>query len=469
MDTMLLAAFGAYALLFGAITYFFHTQNKASDTFLLGGRSLNYFTTALVAHASDMSLWLFMGFPGLVYATGTTSLWVPYGLLAGMWATWNIIAQPLRIETERYNSNTLSDYLSKKFNDTSGLIRLFSSLAALLFFIVYISSGLVGIGIVLQDLFGIEYTFGTFIGLITTVCYTYFGGFMGIAWCHALQGIFLLFMIFLVPLYAFTFLQNGWHDITTIAQVKNISFAIVPKNFNELYAGITLALGWGLGYFGQPHILISFMGINQSRDMKKAQYVGMLWQIIILTGAFLIGVVGIGLFKNGLANKELVFITMIQSLFSPFAAGLIIAAIIAAGLTTINTQILVTASTISEDLYKQYINKNASSSQLLSISKAAIILVPLISCIIAFTHTSSVLNLVFFAWSGLGCTFGPLLLMALLQKKLHYEVALVGMVTGTMIVALWSLTSWTLPAMIPGFCISVLIMLLLDYIVPVKK
>lgn len=469
MDSLLLIAFGSYALFFGAITYFFHTQNKEAEGFALGNRSLNYVTTAIVAHSSDMSLWLFMGFPGAVYATGMSALWVPIGLLLGMWATWNIIAQPLRIETERYESVTLSDYLSKKFNDTSGLIRAFSSFAAILFFMFYIASGLVGIGSMFEDVFSINYGIGIIAGLITTICYTYFGGFKGIAWCHFIQGIFLVFMIFFVPLYAYTFLTGGWNDITSIAQLKHISLSILPRTSEELYIGIIAALSWGLGYFGQPHILVSFMGIDSSKDMKKAQTVGMIWQVFTLGGAVLIGLVGIGLFKSGLTNNELVFVTMIQTLFSPFFAGLILAAIVAAGLTTINTQILVAASTLSEDIYKQYFNKQATSKQLLTVSRIAIILLPTISFIVATFYKESVFQLVHFAWSGLGCTFGPVLLLALLQKKMHYEVALMGMVTGTLTVLLWPLTSYTLPSMIPGFFGSLAIMLLLDYLVSLKK
>lgn len=469
MNNLLLIAFGVYALFFGSITYFFHRKNSASEAFLLGNRSLNYIATAIVAHSSDMSLWLFMAFPGTVYAAGAAALWVPIGLLLGMYATWNLIAERLRIETEQYQSVTLSDYLTKKFNDTSGLIRFFSSISALVFFVFYIASGLVGIGYMFEDVFATHYVIGISAGLITTIAYTYFGGFMGIAWCHLIQGIFLLFMLFFVPLYAYTFLSNGWKDVTTLASLHNISLNFLPHTIHELYSGIIIALSWGLGYFGQPHILVSFMGIDKSDNMKKAQYVGMFWQFFILAGAVLIGLIGIGLFKHGLANNELVFIEMIQMLFNPFLAGLILAAIVAAGLTTINTQILVAASTISEDMYKQYFNKQASSVQLMFISKIAIVVLPIISCIIAFLYKKSVFQLVHFAWSGLGCTFGPLLLLALLQKKLHYEVAFVGMVTGSLTIFLWPLVPCTLPAMIPGFFGSLGIMLLLDYLVSLRK
>jgi sodium/proline symporter len=221
-------------------------MRNASEEFLLGNRSLNYIATAIVAHSSDMSLWLFMGFPGEVYSIGTLALWVPMGLLVGMYATWNLIAERLRIETEYYNSVTLSDYLTKKFNDPSGMIRCFSSIAAIFFFIFYIASGLVGIGIMFENVFAINYVIGIGVGLLTTIFYTYFGGFMGIAWCHLIQGIFLVFMIFFVPLYAYTFLANGWNDITTIATFKQISLNIIPRNFNELSAGLIAALSWGL-------------------------------------------------------------------------------------------------------------------------------------------------------------------------------------------------------------------------------
>lgn len=454
---------GAFALYLGtlaAISFAFYNRTMSSSDFALGSRSLNYIATAIAAHTSDMSIWLFMGFPGTVYLMGVEQAWVPLGLISGMFLSWTFVAQRLRTETETYNSLTLSDYLEHRFNDTSGMIRLVSALAALTFFIFYISSGLVGMGIMFETVFEIDYHTGILLGLTTTVLYTFFGGFVGVAWCDLFQGLFLVIMIMLVPFYSYFYLEDGLHSVQLAAQLKHISLAFIPDTFSQLIDRILLAVGWGIGYFGQPHILANFMGIKNASEIKKARNVGMLWQIITLGCAFAVGLIGIALFPVTLHNSELVFVSTVQKLFFPFTAGIILCAIIAAGLTTIDMQILVSGSIVSEDIYKRFFNPTASSQRLLAVSKAGVILVPLLSFLIAFNKSTSVYGLVNYAWSGLGSTFGPLILFSLYSSKGTIRGALLGMIAGCFLAAVWPLTGSTVPAMIPAFFTNLALLLI---------
>lgn len=460
MDLAYTYAFSAYLTIIGFITYSFYKKETTEQGFMLGNRSVNYIATAVAAHSSDMSIWIFMAFPGAIYTAGMVKAWVPIGLIMGMFFSWTFIAQKLRTATEKYKSVTLSEYFEHRFADNSGSLRLVSAIFSLFFFIFYISSALVGMGIMFESVFGINYHIGVSIGLCTAVLYTFVGGFAGVAWCDLFQGGFLVSMIVFVPLYAYNTLAGGWTNISNVAQLKNISLLLIPNTGKELVQSLLLALGWGLGYFGQPHILINFMGIKDAKEITKARTIGMIWQFLTLGASLVIGLIGIAFFAQTLANPELIFVAMVQQLFTPFFAGFILCAIIAAGLTTIDTQILVVSSTFARDVYKQYINPQASTKETLCVSRAGIIAIPLLSFGIAYTKSSSVYGLVDFAWSGLGSTFGPVVLTSLYSTRVTKHASLVGMLTGGLTAALWPLSGSTVPAMIPGFFINLGIILL---------
>ncbi|MCF7899984.1 sodium/proline symporter [Candidatus Babeliales bacterium] len=462
MNTEFLLAFSVYGLILAIISYSFYKKSKNAQDFMLGNRSLNYVATAIATHSSDMSIWLFMGLPGSVYLFGMKQAWIPVGLVCGMFLTWHYVAQQLRTATEKYNSYTLSSYFEKRFNDTSGSLRLISAFLALLFFVFYISSGLVAMGNMFESVFHIDYYCGTFIGLLITLIYTLAGGFIGVAWCDLFQGLFLLIMIMLVPFFGYQLLPNGWTTITDVAHLKSISLSMIPHSFKEIISCVLLATSWGLGYFGQPHILVNFMGSKSGSSIKKAKYIGMTWQCITLSAAVLVGLIGIGLFTNTLTNNELIFVEMVQLLFSPFIAGFVLCAIIAAGLTTIDTQILVSGSIFAEDIYKQFFNKKATDKKMLFISRAGVIIISLISFVIACTRISSVYGLVDYAWTGLGSSFGPVILTSLYCKKITKHGTIVGMIVGGLIAALWPWAGSTIPAMIPGFFSNLTIILLLS-------
>jgi sodium/proline symporter len=267
-------------------------------------------------------------------------------------------------------------------------------------------------------------------------------------------------MILIVPLFGYAALDNGITDISHYAHLKNISLSLIPESYEKLLSSFLVACGWGLGYFGQPHILVSFMGIKDTASVTKARTVGILWQTLTLGAALSIGLIGIAFFPEQLTNPELVFVAMVQQLFTPFFAGFVLCAIIAAGLTTVDTQILVAASIFATDIYKQLFNPQASSKKILTVSRLGIIVIPLVSLAIASTNSNSVFGLVAFAWNGLGSTFGPVLLAALYSKQAKKHAVLTGMIVGGIIAVVWPLTGSTVSAMIPAFFTNLAIILL---------
>lgn len=452
--------FLGYIAALGLLGAWVHTTSHTTSDFMLGGRSLNYWTTAIAAHASDMSLWMFMGLPALAYSTGLTSAWIPLGLMLGMYATWKFIAAPLRITTEQTKSNTLSAYFDARFSDTSGTLKLVSAFFSLWFFTFYISSGLVGMGWLFESAFHVDYYVGIVLGLFITIAYTFWGGFSAIAKSHFFQGIFLVIMMILIPIISFFSIPTGT-SLLTAMHLKGVSFSLIPATTKELMMCIILAISWGIGYFGQPHILVNFMGIKDPKAMPKAMRVGMLWQFFTFSASLLIGFLGIAFFIPPLQNSQLVFIQMVEDLFPPFIAGCILCSIVAAGLTTIATQILVASSTLANDLYKHFINDQADQKHILRLSKYGLVVVPLISFLIAFSKSTTVYNLVEYAWFGLGASFGPAIIAALYLPSARKEGILYGMIAGGVIATLWPLLNSNIPSMLPAFLLNLLIIIML--------
>lgn len=457
MRTDVIWAFASYFLLLLTIGFFAARTAKKTHDFALGQRSINYWVTAISVQASDMSGWLFMGYPAIVYAYGTQKIWVALGLFLGMFLTWQLLAKKIRTETEKYNSRTLSSFFESRFNDKKGMVRLSSALFCLLFFTFYISSGLVEMGRLLEAITGVPYVIGITLG-VCVVVYSLFGGFVSMAWIDFFQGIFLLLMLILVPYLAY--MKSGGIDaIRETAQLKSIPLTLLPDtSFGTLRDLTFSALEWGLGYFGMPHILTKFMGLNDVSKMKRAQYIGMTWQIIALISASCVGLVGIAFFKNGLPRNELIFIHMVKELFSPFFSSLILCAVMAAAINVMGAQVLSSASIIAEDFYKKYFmkptqNQEAGNKRLQLVSRACVFVICIFAYASAFTTDKTIFNLVKYAWSGLGCTFGPVLLVALYTKVSHRSVALAGILVGGSVGALWP-HDMHVPAMIAGYIAS---------------
>ncbi len=475
MNIYMLLAFIIYFIVVSCIAYigFKITTSKISDEgntdFILGNRSLNYWLTALSAHASDMSNWLFMAFPAVIFTGGLYYSWIAIGLVVGMFLNWHFIAPKIRVLTEKYGCSTLSSYFEKRFGDRSGVIRIVTGIMSIAFFTIYISAGLKGIGVLLESSFGFPYNLGVFVSIAIVFCYTFLGGFIAVAWTDLFQGMFLLCMIVLVPIYT-GFKVGGFSAIYSAAVSKGVSLSLLPDySMLTFLSGLLLALSWGLGYFGMPHVLSKFMGIRDVREMHKSKYVGMTWQIITLSAATFVGLVGIAYFKGGLADSESVFIEMVTNLFHPFFSGLILCAILAAIVSTIDSQVLVLASVLTEDFYKNIIHSKASTNRLLWVYRGGILVVSIISCFIALSEMQTIMGLVFFAWTGLGCSFGPLLVLSIYSKRVNKYGAIAGVLTGGLTAALWKiylnpiLFTFKVPGMVVGFVVSFLSIYLVSY------
>jgi len=449
MNIMLISLI-IYFCVLASIGLYFYFKTKTEKAFLVGDRSINYFVTAVATQASDMGAWLFLAFPAAIYANGMPEFWTAIGLVVFMFLNWHFIAPKLRTQTAKLDSLTLPSFFADCYPKHATIIRLLTATIALVFFTFYISSGLVGLGRLFESAFSLDYHTGVVLGLLSAIVYTLLGGFIAVAWCDLFQGLFLLVMIVLVPLYAFM-QGHTFAAISDAAALKHVPLSLVPSS-KDVSSVIMLALGWGLGYFGQPHILTNFMGIDDVHKIRYAKYVGITWQIIVLTASASIGLVSLSYFDTGIANPEMLFITMTNQLFIPILAGFILCGILAATLSTMDSHILVSGSVLAEDVYKASFNKKASSSQILWFSRIAATVVSLLALSIAWTNTSTIYNLVNYAWSGLGSAFGPLVITSLYGKNITGQGAIAGILAGACVSGLWP---YDLP-LVPGFFASLL-------------
>lgn len=459
MHFSVLAAFLIYFGLLLTMGLVFHKKQTTSSDYIMGNRSLSFWLVALSAHASDMSAWLFMAFPMSIFVLGLSRIWIALGLIIGMFLNWQFVAPRLRSMTEEYNCYTLSSFFEKRFKDTSGTIRIVSALVMVIFLTHYLSAGLIAMGNLFESLFSLDYYIGLSIAMLVVVIYTFVGGFTTVAWTDLFQGLFLLLMILVVPFIAYSRIE-GWDQIASAALKQDISLSLFPEaNFDAIFTIFSLALGWGLGYFGMPHIITKFMGIRDIKEMHKSKWLGMSWQVITLNAAAFVGVVAIAYFPNGLEKPEMVFIEMVKDIFSPFIGGFIMCAIIAANLSTMDSQILVCGSMMSEDLYVPLHKTPPSDRKILWFSKLSVVFISLIALLLSFNRSTTVLDTVLYSWSGLGSAFGPLVLMSLYSTTANRYGAIGGILMGTTISMLWPtlnplLTKYEILPMIPAFILS---------------
>jgi sodium/proline symporter len=461
MNFETLSAIALYFSILLAIGLLSYKKHASSTDFILGGRSLNYYVTALSAHASDMSSWLLMAYPAVIMTQGLFQAWTAIGLIVFMYLNWHFIAPKIRIATEHHDSLTLSSYFESRFKDTSGIIRMLSAIMAFVFFTIYISAGLVSLGLLFESLFSISYTTGIVIGIAIAIIYPMIGGYVTLAWTDLFQGLFLLAMIVLVPFESF-YKIDGWSSIKEAAMLKDISLSLLPDmSIPSILGALFLAAGWGLGYFGQPHIITKFMGIHNVKEMHKSKNIGIGWLVVTLFAATCIGLIGIAYFKTPLDDSELSFVNMVKDLFSPFIASFVLCAILAAVVSVMDAQILVLTSHITEDFYKKIFRKNAEHKELVLVARIGILVASFIAFVIAFFQISSIYKLVFFAWTGLGCSFGPLVILSLFSDKINKYGAIVGILFGGSVALIWpyfnTFFSIDIPAMIPGFLLSLLV------------
>lgn len=458
-----------YAVILVTIGFYARSKHTTEKDFVLGNRKLNFWVTAISAHADDMSSWLFMAFPMAIFMSGANKLWVGIGLVIGMFLTWHLIAPKLRRETEKYDSNTLSSYFENRFNDRSGIIRNISAVIILFFMTYYLSAGLVATGRLFETLFQIDYYIGISIATLLIVSYVMVGGYVSVAWTDFAQGIFLLFMIMLVPCFAFSNI-DGLSSIWESAASKDISFQFLPEfSVISILSIISLTFGWGLGYFGQPHILTKFMGIKDPDELRKSKYLGITWQILALSSAAAVGFIGIAFFPEGLEKPEMVFVEMTRALFSPFTAAFIVCGIFAANLSSMDAQLLVSATVWSEDFYKKIFNRSANDKQLLFASRIGVVFFALLAFGMACGQSATIMSIVEYAWSGLGSAFGPLVMVALYSKSVNRYGAIAGITVGGIVAAIWPMInplvlSIPIVPMIPGFFLNLLTIFVVSHL-----
>ncbi len=427
---------GYFFLLF--IVIFFSYQKQKSDSdFIIGGRSLNFWLTALSAHASDMSSWLFLAYPAMLFTQGVFASWTAIALVLCMFLNWHFIAPKIRTVTEQMNSLTISAYFESRFADTSKSVRLASSFMSVLFYTFYVSSGLVALGILVESLFGLNYHVGISIGLGIVVIYVFLGGYRTVAWIDLFQGLFLLGVIVFIPLLLLWDI-GGLAPVMEAVRANHLSTSLIPTwSLSTLTQIFFITAGWGLGYFGQPHIITKFMGIRKVSEMHKAKYVGISWQIIALTGATLIGLLGVYCFPQGLQEPEQVILNIVKTTLPSFFSGLVLCAILAATTNVMAAQILIVASNLAEDFYKKLFRKHADATELLWVSRAAVLVIGTIAFTVAFFKVTTIYKLVLYSWSGLGSSFGPLLILSLYTRQINRFGALAGILVGGITAAVW--------------------------------
>lgn len=452
MELQILAAFGIYFCILTAIGLVFYFSTTHANAYMLGDRSVNYFVTAIATQASDMGTWLFLAFPAAIYSRGIPEAWTAIGLVFFMYLDWHYIAPRLRRATEQYNAVTLSSFLAARCGDTSGIVRVLAACMALLFFTFYIASALVGLGKLFESAFGLNYHIGTFLGLASAIGYTLLGGFVAIAWCDLFQGIFLLIMILLVPAVAYSSI-GGLDQLLTGLKDHGTQLSLFPS-ISGTANGILLAVGWGLGYFGQPHVLTNFMGIDDPKNIKYAKWVGIAWQVLVLSAATVIGLIAIVYFQTPLATPENLFVIMAKQLFTPFIAGFVLCGILAATLSTLDSHIFISGSVVAEDVYKRVFFTHAAPHHVVLMSRIGSIIVSCIALWIARDSSDSIYNLVYYAWSGLGSAFGPLVIMSLSAQRITPYGACAGILLGGTVSAVWPYVCVTIPSLVPGFIIG---------------
>ena len=469
--------FIVYLLGMIAIGLWMYRKNETTSDYFLGGRSLNSWVTAMSAQASDMSGWLLLGLPGLVYLTGLNGMWMGVGLAVGTYLNWQFVAKRLRRYTEVNNSITIPDYLENRFKDRTKALRVISALTILVFFLFYTASGLVASGVLFQETFGINYQIALLVGALVVVSYTFLGGFLAVSLTDFFQGMLMFIVLLIVPIALFSMLGGVGGALSAVSKVNpdllDITKAVSLDDSGSWISqagefsviGTISLVAWGLGYFGQPHIIVRFMGIRSARDIPIARLIGVVWVTLTLLGAGFIGLLGITQFNTPLANEETVFITLAQTLFNPWVAGLVVAAIFSAIMSTIDSQLLVCSSAIAEDFYRPFLRKNASERELVWVSRATVLGVAIVAVILALSG-GSVLELVSYAWAGFGAAFGPVILLSLFWKRMTKTGALIGVIVGGLTVILWSnipLFSGTgLYELVPGFVLGLLAIIVIS-------
>ena len=561
INTPIAIMFVSYAALMLFIGFYFYRQNKSTEDYFLGGRSMGPVVSAISAGASDMSGWLLMGLPGALYVSGFIDSYIAIGLTIGASLNWIFVAKRLRIYTSVVaNSLTIPDYFETRFSDDKHILRVVCAVVILIFFTFYVSSGLVSGAKLFEEVFGIKYSHALTTGTFIIVAYTFFGGYKAVCWTDMIQGLLMILALVVVPIvmlshiggldeaakyiknsddsskkivefqgqipkfinnlesaeskeFVKSLIQNlqntqdrSIHASKIPAQLQDdaniltlfdnkavitskdiahklesallsndnttlhsllLAFAKIPFVAKERLqwlsgvsiVGIISALAWGLGYFGQPHILVRFMSIRSTKDIPTATFIGIAWMAICLIAACFIGMLGVAYvnkFNLTLQDPERIFIVMSQLLFNPWIAGILLSAILAAIMSTASSQLLVSSSTIAEDFYKKIFKQEASEAMVLRLGKIGVLVVALIAFVISTDKDSSVLSIVAYAWAGFGASFGSVMLFSLFWSRMTRIGAIAGMISGAAVVMAWKqfFADTGVYEIIPGFLVA---------------
>lgn len=441
-------------------------KTKNHEDYMLGGRNLPPAVAALSAGASDMSGWLVMGLPGALYATGLVEVWLAIGLTIGAYLNWKLVAPRLRAYTEvSKNSITIPSFLSNRTRDRTNILRVAAGVIILVFFTLYVSSGMVAGGKFFESAFGGDYTVGMLTVAGVTLAYTLFGGFLGASYTDFIQGILMFAALLIVPVLALVSIGDlaaASEGITTVG-ADNLDWFGGGLTFTTTL-GIISSLAWGLGYFGQPHILVRFMALRNAGEAKTARRIGMSWMILSLIGAVASGLIGIAWFSiNGIAlpDAETVVLVLSQNLLHPLVAGFILSAVLAAIMSTMSSQLIVSSSALIEDIARLIFKTKLNERILAWLGRLAVLAIALIAVSIAFDSESTILELVGFAWAGFGAAFGPLILLSLFWRKLTNVGAIVGMISGAVVAFTWGTFLeggiFDLYEIVPGFLINLVL------------
>lgn len=472
MTTPILVTFIIYFVVLLAMGLYFCRPDDSIEGYLLGKRRMGAWVTAISTQASDMSGWLLMGLPGVIYAGGLVNAWIAVGLLIGTILNWKLVSARLRIYTAKTNSITLPCFFEERFADPTGLLRVISAVVILVFFTIYASSGMVACGKLFESTFGISYGTGVWIGGAITILYTFMGGYLAVCWTDVFQGSLMVLALIVVPVTALI-KNGGLSGVHAAVAAKGLSWSMIPQGDGAAALLIIVSMmAWGLGYFGQPHLLVRFMSAKSLTKLSESMAIAITWVVISLSGAVVIGLVGIGLFETipG-GDRERVFIAMINEVIHPWIAGIMLSAILSAIMSTIDSQLLVSSSALSEDLYRKIAGREVSQRRTVWIGRGCVIVISLAAMVLALRPNDTILGIVAYAWAGFGAAFGPLILFSLFSRRTTWQSALIGMVAGTAVLVVWKQAGLggRMYEIVPGFLANVAAMLVVNRVVEQKN
>ena len=431
--------------------YFYRRTLNTSD-YIIGSRNLPPAVAALSAGASDLSGWALMGLPGAIYIGGLGNIWIVLFTLLGVYINWQFIAPRLRILTETLgDAQTIPEYLQNRFADGSNVLRLVSSLVILVFFTFYVAAGLSGGAILFENTFNIDFSTALITGGLVIVSYTFLGGYLAVCWTDFFQGLMMALSLLIVALALLFFVTAEAH---LPARELLPSLPALRPEMGWFWGLLSLS-GWCIGYLGQPHVLVRFMSVRRPEDVPVSRRIALIWTAITMLSAVLVGLLGRHYFPEPLANGETIFIALSQAIFHPFVAGLIIAGVLASIMSTIDSQLLVCSSTLSEDFYRAYIRRGASDREVLIVARLAVLAVALIGFYLARQKAdTTLLSMVAYAWGGFGAAFGPVILFSLFWNQMTRSGAIAGLVSGAVVALVWNQNHggiFDLFGVVPGF------------------